>query len=120
MQTTMKKGCALPAGYQNTTEHKIGVIAGYYAMISEYDDMVGEMVGAVEAGGLTDDTVFILSSDHGDMQMQHQQFYKMVAYEASSHVPLVIAAGKTLFSPTLLYKQPSSVSCRALLAVGLA
>merc|ERR1719272_226961 len=28
------------------------------------------------------------------MQMQHQQFYKMVAYEASSHVPLVIAAGK--------------------------
>ena len=25
------------------------------------------------------------------MQMEHQQFYKMVAYEASSHVPLVIA-----------------------------
>lgn len=28
------------------------------------------------------------------MQMQHQQFYKMVAYEASTHVPLVIAPGK--------------------------
>ena len=62
-------------------------------MIAEYDDMVGEMVAAVGTAGLTDSTVFVLSSDHGDMQMQHQQFYKMVAYEASSHVPLVIAAG---------------------------
>lgn len=92
MQSTMKKGCAL-ADYQNTVEHKVGVISGYYAMIAEYDDMVGEMVKSVETAGLTDTTVFVLSADHGDMQMQHQQFYKMVAYEASTHVPLVIAAG---------------------------
>jgi len=96
MQVTMKKGCALTGGYQNTTAHKVGVISAYYAMIAEYDDMVGEMVAGVEAAGLTDDTIFVLSSDHGDMQMQHQQFYKMVAYEASSHVPLVIAAGKSV------------------------
>jgi hypothetical protein len=31
----MKKGCALPLDYLNTTEHKRGVIAGYYAMIAE-------------------------------------------------------------------------------------
>ena len=27
MQTTMKKGCALNVGYQNTTEHKVAVIS---------------------------------------------------------------------------------------------
>lgn len=94
MQVSMKKGCALAPGYQNTTEHKRAVISAYYAMIVEYDDMVGEMVASVESAGLTDNTIFVLSSDHGDMQMQHQQFYKMVAYEASTHVPLVIAPGK--------------------------
>jgi len=93
-QTTLKKGCALPVEYQNTSEHKVDVIAGYYAMIAEYDDMVGTYIDAIEDAGLTDSTIFVLSSDHGDMQMQHQQFYKMVAYEGSTHVPLVIAPGK--------------------------
>eukprot|EP00045_Choanoeca_perplexa_P018203 m.282010 g.282010 ORF g.282010 m.282010 type:complete len:561 (+) comp17744_c0_seq17:3-1685(+) len=91
LQTIMKKGCALPLDYLNTSEHKRGVIAGYYAMIAEYDDMIGEYLQALDDAGLTENTIIVLSSDHGDMQMQHEQFYKMVAYEASSHVPLVIA-----------------------------
>jgi arylsulfatase A-like enzyme len=60
--------------------------------------MVGTYIDAIETAGLTDSTIFILSSDHGDMQMQHQQFYKMVAYEGSSHVPLVVAPGKDFAS----------------------
>jgi hypothetical protein len=31
-QTTLKKGCALPYSYQNTSAHKRSIIAGYYAM----------------------------------------------------------------------------------------
>ena len=34
-QTSMKKGCALPLAYLNTTDYKRSVIAGYYAMIAE-------------------------------------------------------------------------------------
>jgi hypothetical protein len=64
--------------------------------------------------GLLDDTVFVLSSDHGDMQMQHQQFYKMVAYEASSHVPLVIAPGKNVGSmPCVPGRLPLYSTCIA-------
>ena len=33
-----------------------------------------------------------MTSDHGDMQMEHQQHYKMVPYDASARVPLIIAA----------------------------
>lgn len=60
-------------------------------MIAEYDDIVGTYLDAINDSGVEDNVIIILSSDHGDMQMQHQQFYKMVAYEASTHVPLVMA-----------------------------
>jgi hypothetical protein len=53
--------------------------------------MVGEYMQAVDEMGLTSQTIFVVSSDHGDMQMEHMQYYKMVAYEASTRVPLVIA-----------------------------
>ena len=68
-QTKRGQGTA----YLNTAEHKRGIIAGYYAMIAEYDDMVGAYVAALAERGLQDSTVLILTSDHGDMQMQHQQ-----------------------------------------------
>ena len=97
-QASMKKGCALPADYptesgpgQNTDAHKRAIRAGYYAMIAEYDDMVGAYVQAVEDAGMIDSTIIVCAADHGDMQMEHQQFYKMVAFEASTRVPLVIA-----------------------------
>jgi len=32
--------------------------------------------------------------DHGDMQMEHRQFYKMVPYDASSRVPMVVMDGR--------------------------
>ena len=82
-------------GYIDTDAHKRGIIAGYYAMIAEYDDMVGEYLRTLKDTGLKASTVVMLSSDHGDMQMQHQQFYKMSAYEASARVPLVIGGGPT-------------------------
>lgn len=56
----------------------------YYAMIAEFDGMVGRYVQTVE------DAVIIVTSDHGDMNMERQQFYKMVQYDASARVPLVI------------------------------
>ena len=58
-------------------------------MIAEFDAMVGKYVDTVKAAGVWEQTVTIVTSDHGDMQMEHQQFYKMSAYEASTRVPLV-------------------------------
>jgi len=63
----------------------------YFAMIAEVDAMVGRVLAAFDELGLTDSTYFIFSSDHGEMAMEHQQFYKMSPYEPSVHVPLIIA-----------------------------
>jgi len=48
--------------------------------------------GLKAAGKWDDNTYVILSADHGDMQLERQMFYKMVPYDGSSRVPLVIAS----------------------------
>ena len=64
----------------------------YFAMIAELDAMVGEVVQALDALDLMGDTVILFISDHGELAMEHRQFYKMSMYEPSVRVP-VIAAG---------------------------
>merc|ERR1739844_460916 len=70
------------------------LIAVYLATIVEFDAMVGEYIAAVEDSGKYHNTVFIVTSDHGDMKMEHRQFYKMAQYDASSRVPMVIMDGR--------------------------
>jgi arylsulfatase K len=41
--------------------------------------------------GLADDTYFVFSSDHGELALEHQEWYKMSLYEGSVRVPMVIA-----------------------------
>mmetsp|Transcript_5328 Transcript_5328/g.5803 ORF Transcript_5328/g.5803 Transcript_5328/m.5803 type:complete len:542 (+) Transcript_5328:23-1648(+) len=63
----------------------------YYAMIAEADAFVGQVLNALKSSGLEDDTIVIFWSDHGDMTMEHRQFYKESLLEGSARVPLVIA-----------------------------
>ena len=58
--------------------------------------MVGAYMKAVREAGLWNNTIFIVTSDHGDMQMEHQQHYKQVPYDSSSSVPLLIYDPRTM------------------------
>lgn len=58
----------------------------YYAMIAEVDEMVGEVLRAAQ--GL-EHTYILYCSDHGEMNMEHGQYYKMNAYEPSARVPFL-------------------------------
>ncbi len=94
-QSTMLKGClpqnASQAPFVYSIERRKRIRAIYYAMILEFDSMVGAYLDALESvPGLAENTVVIVTSDHGDMNMEHQQFYKEVPYDASSRVPLII------------------------------
>uniref|UniRef100_A0A8D2J7T2 Arylsulfatase K n=2 Tax=Varanus komodoensis TaxID=61221 RepID=A0A8D2J7T2_VARKO len=73
------------------TEKEIRDIrAHYYAMCAETDAMLGEIISALSETGLLKNTIVIFTADHGELAMEHRQFYKMSMYEASSHVPLLI------------------------------
>jgi choline-sulfatase len=68
---------------------------GYYANLSYVDERVGEVVAALEACGLGDETVVIFCSDHGEFLGEHGLFYKMSFREHPARVPLVVhAAGR--------------------------
>merc|ERR1719230_1791542 len=92
-QSSMLKGCLPPESTSAdfyTKEHRVHIRTIYLAMVAEFDAMVGEYIQAVKESGKFSNTVFIVTSDHGDMQMEHRQFYKMVPYDASARVPMVI------------------------------
>jgi choline-sulfatase len=65
---------------------------GYYANISYVDDLVGQLIGALESTGKLDDTVIVFTSDHGDFLGERGLWYKMSFLEPAAHVPLVVWA----------------------------
>ncbi|KAI1900402.1 hypothetical protein AGOR_G00049580 [Albula goreensis] len=101
--STFTKNCS-----GNFTQKEVKDIrAFYYAMCAEADAMLGEVVEALRDAGLLSSTVLLFTSDHGDLAMEHRQFYKMSMFEGSSHVPLLVA-GPGL-KAGLLLPQPVSL-----------
>uniref|UniRef100_A0A2K5Q0Q0 Arylsulfatase K n=1 Tax=Cebus imitator TaxID=2715852 RepID=A0A2K5Q0Q0_CEBIM len=49
-----------------------------------------EIILALHQLDLLQKTIVIYSSDHGELAMEHRQFYKMSMYEASAHIPLLM------------------------------
>ena len=64
---------------------------GYYANVSYFDSKIGEIVRTIEEIGQLDNTIFIVTSDHGDMLGERGLWYKMSFFEHSARVPLVMA-----------------------------
>lgn len=50
----------------------------------------GQVISALREKGLLANTVLIFTADHGELAMEHRQFYKMSMFEGSSRVPLLI------------------------------
>lgn len=49
----------------------------------------GELISALRKAHLLNNTVVIFTADHGELAMEHRQFYKMSMFEGSSRVPLL-------------------------------
>jgi arylsulfatase A-like enzyme len=65
-------------------------LAGYYAHVSALDACVGELQGALAECGLERNTLFVFTSDHGDMLGSHGAWRKQWPYDESVQVPLLV------------------------------
>jgi len=65
-------------------------ISEYYALVKEVDDWVGQILDKLDELELTDNTLAIFVSDHGEMLGSHGMRGKFCFYEESSHVPMMI------------------------------
>lgn len=66
------------------------MISNYYGLVTEIDDWVGKILGKLDELGLTENTLVIFTSDHGEMLGAHGLREKNVFYEESAHIPLMI------------------------------
>jgi len=63
----------------------------YYGAVTEVDASIGRVLKAVQELGLNDNTWFILMGDNGWFLGEHGFTSKVLAYEESIHVPMIIA-----------------------------
>ena len=64
----------------------------YFGAIAYIDDNLGRLIQALRSSGLADDTIVMLTSDHGEMLGERGLWYKMSFFEGASRVPLVVAS----------------------------
>ena len=70
--------------------------AGYYGLVSDLDQRIGRVLGALQESGLDRNTVVIYTSDHGEMAGELGMWWKSNFYEGSVTVPLIISCPSRL------------------------
>jgi arylsulfatase A-like enzyme len=65
-------------------------LAGYYAHCSALDACVGDLTHTIREQGIEDDTIFLFTSDHGDMLGSQGKQRKQKPWEESIRVPFLL------------------------------
>ena len=88
-----------------TDQQLAEMMANYYGMISHVDHHVGRILEGLKQAGLSDNTLVVFASDHGDMLGDHGLYLKgPMFYEGVLRVPLIVAgpgipAGREVDTP---------------------
>lgn len=71
-------------------------LRGYYAHCSALDYCVGELQEAIKEFGLEDNTIFVFTSDHGDMIYSQNKLKKQQPWDESILIPFLLKYPKML------------------------
>ena len=93
--------------------------ASYFGLCSFVDDLVGDVLKALDDTGHSHDTVVALTSDHGEQNGHHGLWTKMAMYEDSIAIPMLLSGPG--ISPSVCATQCSLIDIHqsALEATGL-
>ena len=80
-----------PPPYRTITDAD-WLIRSYDIEIEKADRLVGELVAQIEAAGALDDTVVIVTADHGESLLEHGYLFDHgdYLYDASLRIPLIV------------------------------
>lgn len=86
----------------------------YYGMVAFLDELVGQVLAALDSSDMADDTLVIYTSDHGDMLGEKGLFMKGLMYEGSAGIPMVmrgpgVLAGEECDTPVSLVDVPATI-----------
>jgi len=71
-------------------------LCGYYAMTANLDYNIGRVLKWLDESGQAENTLVVFFSDHGDMLASQGLAEKMVPYDESIHIPLIMRLPGTL------------------------
>ncbi|MFP4106786.1 MAG: sulfatase [Phycisphaerae bacterium] len=73
-----------------TRDQRIGAIKAYLACVSLADEQIGRILDTLDDEGLADDTLIVLTGDHGFQLGEHGLWFKNYLYRESVSIPLTI------------------------------
>lgn len=65
-------------------------LAGYYAHCSALDEYVGDLIATLKEENIEGETIFVFTSDHGDMLGSQGQNRKQRPYDEAIRVPFIL------------------------------
>ncbi|CAN0598861.1 unnamed protein product, partial [Ectocarpus sp. 12 AP-2014] len=71
-------------------------VRNHFAMVTGIDEQIGRVLEALKEQGLDENTIVVISSDHGEMMGSHGLMSKNVWYEEAINVPFVIKWPKNI------------------------
>ena len=84
---------SLIASYQGDRELALKkFIQAYLASVASIDDLVGDLLKALDETGLAKNTIVIFTSDHGWGNGEKDYLYKNALWQESTRVPLILRA----------------------------
>jgi choline-sulfatase len=63
----------------------------YYGMMTYFDELTGRIVNELTRLGMRDDTVIVVTSDHGEMLGEHGMWFKRTFFDPAAKVPLIVS-----------------------------
>ncbi|USG62975.1 alkaline phosphatase family protein [Sneathiella marina] len=73
-----------------TVDEVLQIRATYKALVTEADQNIGRIISALKESGDYDDTLIVVTTDHGEQLGDHYLFGKLGFYDQSFHIPLII------------------------------
>jgi arylsulfatase A-like enzyme len=83
---------ALVASYDSEEEALRRWVQAYLACVNSVDELIGSMMDVIDNSALRENTIVIVTSDHGWGNGQKDYLYKNALWEESTRVPLIIRA----------------------------
>ena len=91
--------------FEQTDENVRLLRSIYFGLATEVDHHIGRLVGWLKDSGQYDQTLIVVTSDHGDMLGDYGLWGKRSYHDSAFHVPLIVrspggARGATVSQPT--------------------
>ena len=98
----------LVASYPDMETAILTFTQAYLASVNAVDECIGQVIDAIESNGLSENTIIIVTSDHGWDMGQKDFLFKHSPWEGSTRIPLIIHAPRVAKAGAEV-KQPVSL-----------